>query len=158
MDTCVPCSTDPETHSFSIITKVGIHNVYYTSFLKVKDYTNTAAILNHLRVALIPNGDTKWVWIINCQHFGIKHTAQISCFINLVKYVRAHYSDTLLNVYILNGGTIIQGTLKTLVPFFKPEFVSKIKYIKGSRIEVLSQLQHHGWTVSEAYPVLQYVA
>jgi CRAL/TRIO domain len=158
MDICGPCSTDPDTHSFSILTKEGTHNVYYSSFHKLKDYMNSTAILNHMRIALIPNKGNKWIWVLNCQHFGVKHAAQMACFVNVVNNIPADYSETLLNVYILNGGPIIQGTLKTLLHFFSPEYVSKIRYLKGSRIEVLSQLEKVGWAVSDAYPILQYVA
>jgi hypothetical protein len=155
---CAKCKLDSTTHSFSHITKWATYHVYYTSFARLKDYNNSETILAHIRGALAPLRGEPWLWVIDSDAFAIKHAMSLPALMNIAKFMRDNYANQLAGMYILNSGTLLQGTITHIMPLFDSTFQRKLTYLNGSALQLLPELEKIGWGSSEKMVLVATVA
>jgi len=146
---CSACESDRFTHSFSHTTKWGSNHVYYTSFARLKDYSNSGAILAHIRGALAPIGGEPWVWVVDCDSFAMKHAMALSALMTIAKFMRDNYADQLVGMYVLNTSSLLQGTVSHIMPMFDATFQRKLTYLSGSALQLMPELEQRGWGGTE---------
>ena len=138
------------THSFSHVTTWGTTHVYYTSFAKVKDYNNSEAILAHIREALAPIGEAPWLWVIDCDAFAMKHAMALGALLAIARFMRDNYANQLVGIYILNTSSLLQGTIRHIMPIFDASFQRKLTYKSGSALQLRKDLDGLGWGATES--------
>ena len=151
---CDLCRMNPNTHSFDSITEIsGIH-VFYTSFRNLLDYSNFTNVRNHIEGELALHAHRPWAWIIDCKYLESKHMFQLNFAILIVKYLRRTHTQSLVNIYLLNGGLLMGGALKALSPFIDKTFYNSILLFHGTRLDLLRQFQGKGWTSRDVEPLM----
>jgi len=155
---CAKCKLDPDTHSFSYVTKWATYHVFYTSFAKLKDYSNSEAILAHIRGALAPIGEEPWLWAIDCDAFAMKHAMSLSALLTIAKYLRDKYTYQLAGMYVLNSGTLLKGTISHIMPLFDETFQRKLTYLSGSALQLMPELEKKGWGGTETMVLVATIA
>jgi hypothetical protein len=153
---CVACAQDPDTHSFEELGQNRQGHIFYTSYKSIKDHTNAAAISAHIveRLDCISGGP--WIWMIDCKFVQAKHMVQIGVAIKLLEMLRFKYGDSLMAIYLINSGTVIQTAISALSPFITKEFSEKIYKIQGTPLELLMLLtKQYGWTQADADPIIR---
>jgi len=122
----------------------------------MKDYTDSAAISGHIMERLQDISGGQWVWIVDCKFVQAKHMVQIGVALKLLEMLRLKYGLTLIAIYLLNSGTVIQSAITALSPFITKEFSEKIYKLYGTPLELLMILtKQYGWTQAEADPVIR---
>ena len=155
---CAACKVDSLTHSFTHVTKWGANHVFYTSFAKLKDYSNSGAILAHIRGALAPIGTEPWLWIVDCDAFGMKHAMALSALMTIAKFMRDNYANQLVGMYVLNTSTLLQTTISHIMPLFDASFQRKLTYRGGSALQLMKELEGLGWGASETMVLVATIA
>ena len=155
---CSACVADRFTHSFSHVTQWGAHHIYYTSFAKLKDYSNSEAILAHIRGALMPIGEEPWLWVIDCDSFGMKHAMSLRALMAIARFMRDTYATQLVGMYVLNSSSLLQGTITHIMPMFDASFQRKLTYLSGSALQLMTELEQRGWGSSEKVVLVATVA
>jgi hypothetical protein len=156
---CTLCIADPLTHSFE---KIGefyrsrrIH-IFYTSYKTIKDYTNSMAITNHITEALAGISGEQWTWIMDCKFIQAKHMLQLNVSLKLLKLLRERYGASLMALYLVNSGTVINTAMATFSPFMNREFREAIQKITGSPLELLEKfMKTYHWSQPEIEPVIR---
>ena len=153
---CAACQTDPTIHSFEPITQHGACHVFYTSFKHTKDYSNSSAIINHIkgelsRVDLSGGG---WGWILDCNHMAMKHVIQIQVSIGIIRFLQSEFNGTLQFLYIVNGGVAMATALKACYPFLSKGFIQRIHYLNGRPFELLDALIGMAWRKGDLVPLM----
>ena len=157
MTECVHCLKDPTLHSF---TKIGVwkqYHVFYTSFLNVKEYSPPQTIIDHMSATLDPLQNEPWVWVLDCQHFSGKHASKAPYFTGLIQLFKERYSKSLHFVYIINGSSLLQGTISLVMPMFEKGVTDILRYMRGSPLEMTRQFEAQGWSLREIRPILDRV-
>jgi len=153
---CSACVQDPTTHSFE---ELGVHrqgHIFYTSYKSIKDHSNSAAISAHITERLDDISGAPWIWIIDCKFIQAKHMVQIGVALKLLEMLRLKYGFSLIGIYLLNSGAVIQSAMTALRPFITKEFSEKIYKLHGTPLELLMILtKQYGWTQAEADPVIR---
>jgi hypothetical protein len=154
MTECAHCRIDPTTHSFSKLTMRGSAHVFYTNFLHVKDYSPPQSIIDHLSASLDPLAGQPWIWLLDCEHFTIRHASKAPYFMGLIRIFKERYCSTLTGIYVLHGSSLLQSTLTVIMPLLDNGIVSMIQYVRGSPLEMTRQLETMGWSLKEIKPIL----
>lgn len=155
---CAACKLDPNTHSFSYITKWATYHVFYTSFAKLKDFANSEAILAHMRGALVPIGAEPWLWVVDCDAFAMKHAMALKALMDIARFIRDNYANQLAGMYILNSGTLLKGTIAHILPLFDATFQRKLIYLSGSALQLMPELGKMGWGSTETMVLVATIA
>ena len=122
----------------------------------MKDYSDSAAISAHIMERLQDISGASWIWIVDCKFVQAKHMVQIGVALKLLEMLRLKYGLTLMAIYLLNSGAVIQSAMTALSPFITKEFSEKIYKIKGTTLELLVVLtKQYGWTQAEADPLIR---
>uniref|UniRef100_A0A6C0AQQ4 CRAL-TRIO domain-containing protein n=1 Tax=viral metagenome TaxID=1070528 RepID=A0A6C0AQQ4_9ZZZZ len=151
---CDLCRVNPNTHSFEKITEQRGTHVFYTSFQHILDYSHFPSVRNHIELGLAPVTGKPWAWIIDCKYLESKHLIQLHFAVQMIKYLRREHTRFLQNIYILNGGLLVNVALKTLMPFVDRTFYKSIIMIEGSRLDILMRLEGLGWSLKESEPIM----
>ena len=155
---CAACKLDPNTHSFSYVTKWATYHVFYTSFAKLKDFNNSEDILAHIRGTLAPIGAEPWLWVVDCDAFALKHAMCLPTLMNLARFMRDNYANQLAGMYVLNSGTLLKGTIAHILPLFDPSFQRKLTYLSGSALQLMPELEKIGWGKTETMVLVATIA
>jgi len=158
IDACAACKRDPDTHSFSYVTKWATYHVFYTSFAKLKDIANSEAILAHIRGALAPIGAEPWLWVVDCDAFAMKHAMSLKALMDIARFMRDNYANQLAGMYILNSGTLLKGTIAHIMPMFDATFQRKLTYLSGSALQLMPELEKIGWGRTETTVLVATIA
>jgi hypothetical protein len=138
---------------------LGVHrqgHIFYTSYKSIKDHSNSAAISAHITERLDDISGAPWIWIIDCKFIQAKHMVQIGVALKLLEMLRLKYGFSLIGIYLLNSGAVIQSAMTALRPFITKEFSEKIYKLHGTPLELLMILtKQYGWTQAEADPVIR---
>jgi len=122
----------------------------------MKDYTNSAAISAHIMEKLQDISGGQWIWVVDCKFVQAKHMVQIGVALKLLEMLRLKYGLTLMAIYLLNSGTVIQSAMTALSPFITKEFSEKVYKLQGTALELLVVLtKQYGWTQAEADPLIR---
>lgn len=153
---CSACVQDPATHSFEEIGQHRQGHIFFTSYKLMKDYTNSAAISAHIMEKLQDISGGQWIWVVDCKFVQAKHMVQIGVALKLLEMLRLKYGLTLMAIYLLNSGTVIQSAMTALSPFITKEFSEKVYKLQGTALELLVVLtKQYGWTQAEADPLIR---
>jgi hypothetical protein len=155
---CDLCRVNSNTHSFDSITEVSGVHVFYTSFQNLLDYSNFTNVRNHIEGELSRVPQLPWAWIIDCKYLESKHMFQLNFAVSIVKYLRRTHTQSLVNIYLLNGGLLMGSALKVLSPFIDKTFYSSIQMLHGTRLELLGQFQARGWMNRDLEPLMARLA
>jgi len=155
---CDLCRVNPATHSFDCITEVSGVHIFYTSFQNLLDYSNFANVRKHIELELARVSSRPWAWIIDCKYLESKHMFQLNFAISIIKYLRKTHTQSLVNIYLLNGGLLMSTGLHAMSPFIDQTFYNSILLFHGTRLELLHQFQARGWSIRDVEPLMSRLA
>jgi hypothetical protein len=148
MSSCPYCSTyGPNTHSFKLIANTPKYGrVFYTCVAKAEDFSNTKAIITHLKAELGEPGETlqPWSWIFDCKDLKMKHTLQIDVAISIAKLLRDNYNNKLVMTFIINPTPGIDTLVSKVVPLFNKDSIHYVRKVPGTLLELYNNLQKEG--------------
>ena len=99
---CPTCAADPTSHSFKkVAEKAGI-TIYYSHPSKAKRYDDSDGILKHVDNLLALNGNKRWSCILDGDGFDLKHAAEVSTGVGLMKLLMTKYGATMEEFKIIN--------------------------------------------------------
>jgi hypothetical protein len=66
-------------------------------------------------------------WIFDSKGFDVKHSLEIGTAIGIIN-ILSKYNDSLCEIQILNGNTLIKGFYTFIYPFLSTNIINKIKW------------------------------
>lgn len=153
---CEACLKDPKTHSFF---KVGQtldgKNIFYTCPAKSKEYGHAPNIVKHYKAHLDETGPYPWIWIFDCNGFGIKHMSSLEVGKALAKLIDEEYSETLHAIYIVNEAWQIKALIDIIWGLIKKTTRQKVHHVKGSALETIVSFEKLGFETQAVHRLLQ---
>ena len=125
---CEECLVQPNSHSFELLCKVNdkktnnIVNIYYTKVANAIKYNDTEGILRHYENLLTYSEPDSWVWIFDCNDFGIKHSLEIKTAIGISKILNRF--KKIKNILVINSNYFINA-IQRAVNFVLNNEISK---------------------------------
>jgi hypothetical protein len=122
---CSICYNEPFSHSFSLICKTDDDvYIFYTKFANAKLYDDTKGILNHTNNYLSYINPNKWIWIVDCIGFELKHSLQIKTALGLINIIKTF--GKLKYMFVTNSNIFFEGLFKFVSSVFTEELKKKI--------------------------------
>ena len=135
-DYCYICDKYPSSHSFSYLCDRELKNirevVFYTRVADASRYNDKEGILSHYENLLkLSVGDKdKWVWIFDCDGFGLKHSLEISIAIAIGIARLINRFGKVSKILVINSNSFINFVLSVVKYFLEEEIYNKITLIK----------------------------
>jgi hypothetical protein len=134
---CPTCAADPTSHSFKkVAEKAGI-TIYYSHPSKAKRYDDSDGILKHVDNLLALNGNKRWSCILDGDGFDLKHAAEVSTGVGLMKLLMTKYGATMEEFKIINPTWHIQGMMKLAKVTLEPGMFAKVHLMDDRKHSVL---------------------
>ena len=142
---CDICEQEPGAHSFTYLcrtTKTNIYEyVFYTCIGDSKRYNDQEGIINHYSNCLKTMNPDKWIWIFNCDGFGLKHYAEINTTKKLAHLIKTF--GKVEAIYLVNAPGLLDLVLKAIKPILDAETFGKIKVISPEETLSLMNLENN---------------
>ncbi len=125
---CEDCVKQPNSHSFELLCKVyekdngNLVHIYYTKVSNAIKYNDTEGILRHYENLLSYSEPDKWVWIFDCEGFGLKHSLEIKTAIGIAKILNRF--KKIKNILVINSNYFI-NIIQRAVNFVLNNEISK---------------------------------
>lgn len=148
---CEECLLQPNSHSFELLCKVNdkktnnIVNIYYTKVANAIKYNDTEGILRHYENLLTYSEPDSWVWIFDCNDFGIKHSLEIKTAIGISKILNRF--KKIKNILVINSNYFINA-IQRAVNFVLNNEISKntIMIRSDEKTKYLLELTKYNYT------------
>ena len=126
---CTICAKQPDSHSFMCLCKT-INNkyIFYTKFASAKLYNDTEGITTHFENLLKFVNPSSWIWIVDCNGFGLKHSLEIKTAMRLLNIVKKN--GNIHRIIIINANTFIYNIYKLIKISFSEDLQNKTIFIK----------------------------
>jgi hypothetical protein len=134
---CQRCVDFPYAHSFELLFKAkNIEtqkdvNFYYTKVSDAIRYNDTNGILLHYQNLLNMSKPDSWVWIFDCNGFGLKHSLEIKTAIGLSRIINQF--GRVENILVINSNFFINAILKIVKVVLDTDISRKIILISSNK-------------------------
>ena len=121
---CEVCQRAPSgnVHSFYPVSE-NKEEIYYFSFLIKSECNYVNNIIHHITTEL--KGKTKrWIWIINCACFGLKHLSRLELNSIMCKFLSNDICENLSHIIIMNQTFTFKLLVKSLW-YSIPSYIKK---------------------------------
>jgi hypothetical protein len=132
---CQRCVDFPYAHSFELLCKTK-HNktgedvtFYYTKVSSAIRYNDTKGILDHYENLLNKSDPEHWVWIFDCDGFGLKHSLEIKTAIGISKIINKF--GRVKNIFVINSNYFINSVQRIVKFVLNNEISNNIILIKS---------------------------
>jgi hypothetical protein len=136
MNICEICEKEPGSHSFTYLCRTTNKNifeyVFYTCIGDSKKYNDPDGIITHYTNCLNTMNPDKWIWVFNCDGFGLKHYTEVSTISRLAHLIKTY--GKVENIYIVNSPGLLDIVLKIVRPILDTETYKKIKVINPENL------------------------
>ncbi len=159
-DYCPACRLDNRAHSFEFFCNTGrkfvqvLENeiepedinhqmnpeaVFYTKVADAKLYYDTDGIISHYENLLNKVNPIKWVWIFDCDGFGLKHSLELKTAIGIAKLISRF--GRVSRILVINSNYFINFVLRSVKMFLDKEISDNTILIKSDeKIKYLHEL------------------
>lgn len=132
-DICETCDKEPGSHSFTYLCKTLrpelCEYIFYTCVGDAKKYNDSDGIIKHYKNFLNKMNPDKWIWVFNCDGFGLKHYTEINTIKKLALLVKTF--GRIEAIYIVNSPGLLDVVLNIVQPILDKETFGKIKLVKS---------------------------
>jgi hypothetical protein len=130
---CDICDKLPNAHSFRVICNTifkdnNTISVYYTKVDEAIRYDDTEGILQHYENLLRYDSPSDWIWIFDCDGYGLKHSMEIKTAIGIAKIINK--SLGLRRILVINSNFLINMMFKTVKIFLNNQLINNTVMIK----------------------------
>lgn len=98
---CDKCFYNPRSHSFHKLSENDEEIYYYSCPSREHYYNDADGIYKHMRLE-IQFLQKPWVWIIDCNNYGLKHLRYPSVGLKIVEFLDSYLSKGLRKIIIVN--------------------------------------------------------
>lgn len=117
---CPVCTSEPNSHSFKPNTPHNGVAVYYTRPAEASKYDDVHGIVAHYDGVLSDNQHgtkNRWMWILDCNGFEVKHMREVGVAIALAKLITSKYATTLIKIIVANPTWHVRVIINVVWPF-----------------------------------------
>jgi hypothetical protein len=129
---CKICKELPNAHSFELVCygrdirekdedkkKV---SVFYTRVANAIRYDDSNGIIEHYTNLLKLENPKKWIWIFDCNGFGLRHSIQIKTAIRIAKLINNF--GNVHRILVINSNFFINTLFHGITAFLNNEIIS----------------------------------
>jgi hypothetical protein len=125
---CISCDIDPKSHSFFKIATEGTVQIFYSCPAEATKYFDKESVELHCREKLQEKGgENKWIFIFDGTGYTLRHALAIGVSLSFLRVIK-EYSDTLIEIRILNTSSYVSTMLTIMKPFIPHNIYSKINW------------------------------
>ena len=133
-DYCMICHQTPSAHSFEMVCRVPRTDnlqevIFYTKVANAIKYDDTKGILNHYENLLRFVNPDKWIWIFDCDQFGLKHSLEMKTAKNIASLISRF--GKVKKIIVINSNTFINVVYKAIKVFLDDEITKNTIMIKS---------------------------
>lgn len=137
---CKTCFNSPGSHSFSLICKtLDDEYIFYTKFANARLYDDTKGILAHIKTYLSYINPDKWIWIVDCVGFELKHSIEFKTAYGIMNIIKTF--GKLKYMFITNSNMLFDGMFKIVSVVCSEELKKKLFIFNKNDMRV-SYLEH----------------
>ena len=126
---CPICVKQPNAHSFMCLCQtISNKYIFYTKFASAKLYNDTEGILKHHENLLNFVNPSSWIWIVDCNGFGLKHSLEIKTAFGLLNMIRKN--GNVHRILIINANSFIYNIYKIVKLSLNEDLQKKTVFIK----------------------------
>jgi hypothetical protein len=143
---CDVCHQIPSSHSFEVVCHVPrIDNIkeiiFYTKVANAIKYDDTEGILNHYENLLRLENPDQWIWIFDCDHFGLKHSLELKTAKRIANLISNF--GKVKKILVINSNTFINFVYRAIKGFLDREITKNIIMIKSDqKTKYMNELLH----------------
>jgi hypothetical protein len=123
---CPWCQINPNSHSFRLIKTIEDISYIYCKPANAELYNDIESVTNHLN-GLISDIPNKWVFILDCQDFSLKHAIELEIAKEIATILYRNQNN-IVNIIIMNPNVYIDIPLVFIRNFLNQEINDKIIY------------------------------
>jgi hypothetical protein len=123
---CPWCKVNPNSHSFRLIKTILDISYIYCKPASAELYNDTESVTNHFN-GLISDIPNKWVFILDCQDFTLKHAIELGIAKEIATILYRNQQN-IVNIIIMNPNAYIDIPLVFIRNFLNEEINNKIIY------------------------------
>ena len=133
-DYCYICHQIPFAHSFEVVCRVPrIDNIkeiiFYTKVANAIKYDDSDGIINHYINLLNIVNPEQWIWIFDCDQFGLKHSLELKTAKQLANLISKF--GRVKKILVINSNTFINLVYKAIKGFLGDEITKNTIIIKS---------------------------
>mgnify|MGYP001175049477 FL=1 len=125
---CNICHLEPGSHSLKKISENENTTIYYTCPAQATKYYDCSGIIQHYDNELQTIKTEKWIWVMDCKGFDMKHFMQPQVGIGLGELISKKYSTNLEKIYVINPNWYIYSMTTIIWPFLNEKMRTIIVY------------------------------
>jgi hypothetical protein len=133
---CEICAKEPGSHSFTYFCRTQKPNIYeyvfYTCIGDAKKYKDSEGIVAHYSGCLNTMNPDKWIWVFNCDGFGLKHYTEVNTITKLANLVKTF--GRVEAIYLVNPPKLLDVFFKIVKPILDKDTYGRIKVVKSQQI------------------------
>lgn len=137
---CSICELDPSSHSLKKISENENMTIYYTCPAQASKYYDSSGIIHHYNNELNTIKSEKWMWIVDCSGYSLKHLMQHQVGIGLGELISKKHSHNLEKICIINPNWYIYSMCSIVWPFLNKKVKSIILYDNNEYISNLENM------------------
>jgi hypothetical protein len=123
---CPWCKENPRSHSFRLLKTIENVSYIYCKPASAELYNDSESIKAHFN-GLIMDIPDKWVFILDCQDFSLKHAIELGIAKDIAEILYRNQQN-ILNIVIMNANAYIDIPLVFIRNFLNQEINDKIIY------------------------------
>jgi hypothetical protein len=136
---CDKCFYNPRSHSFHKLSENAAEIYYYSCPSYAEYYYDADGIYKHMRLE-IEILQKPWVWIIDCNNYGLKHLMYPSVGLKIVEFLDSYLSNKLNQIIIINQTMSFKVALKYVWKLIPTNIRKKITFDKNNCFAKLLQI------------------
>jgi len=137
---CNICNLEPGSHSLRKISEKNNTTIYYACPAEASKYYDCSGIIHHYDNELQTITTEKWIWVMDCNGFDMKHLMQAQVGIGLGELISKKYSENLEKIYVINPNWYIYSMTSIVWPFIGKKVRSRIVYDTNKYITNIENL------------------
>ena len=144
MNTCSRCKERPGAHSFVPVLLSGGCTYIYTAPARAEHITTPeqfAVFKTHLE----PLRATRWIWIMDCRDMTTAHYTNTTFTHLMMTCLATEHEDSLQDIWILNAGFLIHGSVAFLRTFLPGQTMQKLRVTKVADLEHVAPTPLQEW-------------
>jgi hypothetical protein len=131
---CDICHLLPSAHSFEVVCSVHRKDnikevIFYTKVANAIRYDDTKGIINHYKNLLQLENPDQWIWIFDCDQFGLKHSLELKTAKQLANLISKF--GRVKKILVINSNTFINLVYKAIKGFLGDEITKNTIIIKS---------------------------
>ena len=103
--------------------------IFYTKVANAIKYDDTDGIITHYTNLLNLVNPDQWIWIFDCNQFGLKHSLELKTAKNIASLISRF--GKVKKILVINSNTFINVVYKTIKGFLNDEITKNTVMIKS---------------------------